>query len=252
MFLIFLVACSCDAQSPVAAKSLQQSQDTISTLSTEDVLALVKSGLAPEAIVARLQRSSCSCDVSTAELQRLKSEGVPDNVLMAMIIAPQLEPRNERPLTKIPRDTIVELESAYRVNSQEIKAGEAISFRVVSPVRIGDFIVIEPGAIATGRVVKATRGAHFGRAGRLVWNLESVTAVDGTKVPIQSAGRVVGDSKGAKVATQIVLTGALLWPIAPVALLNGFRRGENAYLAQGRRYQATVSGDTMIKAKADR
>jgi hypothetical protein len=44
-----------------------------------------------------------------------------------------------------------------------------------------------------------------------------------------------------------VLTGALLWPIAPVALLHGFKRGENAYLAQGRRYEVTVSADTTVR-----
>jgi hypothetical protein len=81
----------------------------------------------------------------------------------------------------------------------------------------------------------------------LAWNLETVNAVDDSRIPIQAPGRIVGDSKGAKVATQVLLTGALLWPIAPVALLHGFKRGGNAYLAQGRRYEVTVSSDTTIK-----
>jgi hypothetical protein len=57
---------------------------------------------------------------------------------------------------------------------------------------------------------------------------------------------VVGDSKGAKVATRAVVTAALLWPIAPVALLHGFKRGENAYVAEGRRFEVTVSADTKV------
>jgi len=246
--LIFLVPCCCTAKIPAAAKTLQQSQDASPTLSQDDVLAMVKSGLAAEVIIAKLQRSTCTCDVSATELNRLKSEGVPDDVLLAMINAARPGRNDSRAIT-IPRDTVVEIESAYRINSQEIAAGEAITFRVVNPVKIGDAIVIEPGAIATGRVTQAKRGAHFGRAGRLVWHLENVLAVDGTKVPIKSQGRVVGDSKGAKVATQIVLTGALLWPIAPIALLHGLKRGENAYIPQGRRFEALVSGDTTIHRK---
>jgi hypothetical protein len=147
----------------------------------------------------------------------------------------------------IPRGTVIELETAYRISSQEIKPGEAISFKVVNPVRVGENTVIAVGAIATGRVVKATRGGHFGRAGRLVWTMETVNAVDDSRVPIQATGRRVGDSKGAKVATKVVLTGALLWPIAPVGLLHGFKRGENAYLAQGHRFEVAVSADTTVR-----
>ena len=149
----------------------------------------------------------------------------------------------------IPRGTVVEIETAYRVSSQEIKAGEALSFRVVNPVRVGENTVIAVGAVATGRVVRASRGGHFGRAGRLVWTMETVNAVDDSRVPIQASGRVVGDSKGAKVATRMVLTGALLWPVAPVALLHGFKRGGNAYVAQGRRYEVTVSADTTVRLR---
>lgn len=149
----------------------------------------------------------------------------------------------------IPRGTVVEIETAYRISSQEIKPGEAISFRVVNPVRVGDKTVIAVGAIATGRVVKASRGGHFGRAGRLAWTMETVNAVDDSRVTIQASGRLVGDSKGAKVATLAVLTGVLFWPIAPVGLLHGFKRGENAYLAQGHRFEVTVSTDTQVRVE---
>jgi hypothetical protein len=53
----------------------------------------------------------------------------------------------------------------------------------------------------------------------------------------------VGDSKGAKVATQMVLTAALLPLIAPVALLHGFKRGENAILPAGKRFEVLTLGE---------
>jgi hypothetical protein len=151
-------------------------------------------------------------------------------------------------IVTIPSGTVVEIETAYRISSQEVRAGEAITFRVVNPVKVGDVIVIAAGSVATGRIIKASRGGHFGRAGRLAWTMETVTAIDGSRIPIQAAGRVVGDSKGAKVATQMAITGALLGPFAPVALMFGFKRGENAYLAQGRRYEVIVMKDTTIRA----
>jgi hypothetical protein len=246
VFLINLLLISLAAGSQGATNPIQQEQESIKALTNQDVLTLVRSGLTPEVIAAKLQRAGCTCDVSLAALQSLKAEGVIEEILLAMISSNKARSA-ERIAVTIPRGTVVEVETAYRIDSQEIKAGEAITFKVVNPVRVGENTVIAVGAIATGRVVRASRGGHFGRAGRLAWTMETVNAVDDSRVPIQAAGRVVGDSKGATVATQVVLTGVLLWPIAPVALLHGFKRGKNAYLAQGRRFEVTVSTDTIVR-----
>jgi len=184
------------------------------------------------------------CGVAATPIQREQQSVQPLTNQTVLILA-----KSDLPAVAvtIPRGTVVELETAYRISSQEIEPGEAISFKVVNPVRVGEKTVIAIGAIATGRVVRASRGGHFGRAGRLVWTMETVNAVDDSRVPIQATGRRVGDSKGAKVATKIVVTGALLWPIAPVALLHGFKRGENAYLAQGHRFEVAVSADSIVR-----
>ncbi len=246
IYLIILLSTFLGSLPRVAAKPIQQQQESVKPLTNHDVLTLVKSRLGTDVVAAQLKRAGCTCDVSAGELERLKAEGVPEEVLIAMISATKAV-SGESLAVKIPRGTVVEIETAYRIDSQEIKPGEAISFKVVNPVRVGETTVIAAGAIATGRVVIARRGGHFGRAGRLAWTMETVNAVDDSRVPIQATGRVVGDSKGAKVATRVVLTGALLWPIAPVALLHGFKRGKNAYLPQGRRFEVTVSADTTVK-----
>jgi len=247
VFLIIQVVMTLGAGSQVTAKQIQQEQEPVKALTNDDVLNFVKSGSTPEVIAIKLLRAGCACDISAGELQRLKAEGVSDQILLAMINATKAG--SDGLVITIPRGTVVEIETAYRLSSQEIRAGEALSFRVVNPVRVGENTVIAVGAVATGRVVRASRGGHFGRAGRLVWTMETVNAVDDSRVPIQASGRVVGDSKGAKVATRMVLTGALLWPVAPVALLHGFKRGGNAYVAQGRRYEVTVSADTTVRLR---
>ncbi len=155
-----------------------------------------------------------------------------------------------RRVLKIPAGLSVEVELAYAVSSQEVRKDDRLSFRVVNPVRVNGVVVIVAGATATARVVKASRGGHFGRAGRLAWTMEDVFAVDGTRVPLRFDGRTVGDSKGAKVATQTVLTGVLLGPAAPLALLTGFKRGENANLPAGKRFAVNVGGDTDVSVSA--
>src|SRR4030095_6079225 len=72
----------------VAAKPIQQEQESVKALTNQDVLTLVKSNLAPDVIAAQLAQRGCVCDISARELQRLKAEGVSDQVLVAMIVRP--------------------------------------------------------------------------------------------------------------------------------------------------------------------
>jgi hypothetical protein len=237
-----------------AIKSVQPSQTNAApVLRNDDVLTMLEARLSTEVIVAKIQNSQCDFDTTPDALKRLTDQGVNQAVILAIVAAPKGgRLRTESLLARIqavvPEGSLVELETAYTINSQHVRAGEAVSFRVVNPVKVAGVIVIEAGATATARVTKATRGGHFGRAGRLAFDLQDVTAVDGTRVPIQFAGRVVGDSKGAKVATITVLTGVALGPFAPLALLNGFKRGENAILPEGRRFEVYVSKTTSVKA----
>lgn len=241
-----------------AAKIIQQSQESVAPLRNRDVLEMVKANVSAEIIVAKIRASVCDFETTPAALQQLKADGVPDAVLLAMVMAPN-RPTAQSPLpapaappknlpVKIPFGTVVEVEAAFTVNSQEVKQGDLISFRVVYPVMVNGATIIAPGATATARVVKASRGGHFGRAGRLAWTMLHVVGVDGTRIPIQASGRLVGDSKAAKVATQAIITGAVFWVVAPVALLHGFKRGENAVLPAGKRFEVVVQEGTTVSA----
>jgi hypothetical protein len=146
---------------------------------------------------------------------------------------------------KIPDGTPVEIEAPYTLSSMDFKPEDKISFRVVDAVKVDGVTVIEQGATATGVVEKAKRGGHWGKAGLFVWVMQTVTAADGSQVPVRATSvRLRGDSKGAKVATAMIITGALMPLIAPVALLHGFKRGENAYLPAGKRYTLFVDGSS--------
>ena len=212
-------------------------------LTNEDVLKLVESKIAPEVVVEKIKSSACDFDTSPEALRALKDAGVPDSMLLVMVMSPKCAPTPtpaRRVAVAVPVGTLVELETAYTINSQLVRTGDAVSFRVVNPVIVEGQVVVEKGAIATALVTKAERGGHWGRAGRIAWMMKEVTAADGSRVPLQFNGRTVGDSKGAKVATSMVVMGALMWPIAPVVLFHGFKRGENAVVPEGKRFDATV------------
>jgi hypothetical protein len=245
------------ANSGLARESIQQSQSADATLDNEVILHLAKMGLTPDVIIARIKSSRNDFSVSPEKLHELKISGVADDVLSAMVEASKAGATSEAviPLQaqkpgalQIPNGTPVDIEAPYTINSMDFKVNDQISFRVVNPVKVDGITVIEQGATATARIDKAKRGGHFGKAGLFVFSMQSVTAVDGTQIPLRvNQVRLRGDSKAAKVATQMIITGALLPIIAPLALLHGFKRGENAFIPAGKRYQVLVNGQAPVK-----
>ena len=158
---------------------------------------------------------------------------------------------------KLPAGTSFDIEATYTVSSIDFRPGDYLSFRVLVPVMIDGITLIDKGSLVTGRVVEAKRGGHWGKAGRLSWTIQDVVAIDGTRVPLQAqkdlpAGRngIKGTSHAGEVATKTVLMGVLLapvFPIAPLALMSGFKRGEDAVLPQGKRFVVYVQTDTVVK-----
>ncbi len=149
----------------------------------------------------------------------------------------------------IPDGTQVNVEAPYTINSMDFKANDTISFRVVDPVKVNGVTVIEQGATAAARILRAKRGGHWGKAGLFVFTMQSVTAVDGSQIPLRTQQvRLRGDSKGAKVAASMIITGALMPFIAPVALLHGFKRGKDAFIPAGKRYSVFVDSASPIQS----
>ncbi len=178
---------------------------------------------------------SRSSRVAAQDIQQSQTSGTP-------VVVPE-----EREQLQIPDGTLIELEAPYTYKSIDFKPNDKISFRVVNPITLNGTTLVEAGATATGLIVKAKRGGHWGKAGLFVWTMQTVTAVDGSQIPLRVAQvRLRGDSKGAKVATQMIITGALMPFIAPVALLHGFKRGKDAFIPAGKRYSVYVDGNPPV------
>lgn len=185
-----------------------------------------------------LAQTPAAAPAATEKIQPSQSSAVPS-----------LSPQPEQSEIKIPDGTPVDIEAPYTLNSMDFKANDKISFRVVNPVKVNGVTLIEQGATATARIDKAKRGGHWGKAGLFVFTMQSVTAVDGSQIPLRTVQvRLRGDSKGAKVATAMIITGALMPLIAPVALLHGFKRGKDAFIPAGKRYSVFVDNSPAIQS----
>ena len=57
-------------------------------LTNKDVLEMVRAGLVPEIIVAKIKATTCAFDTSPTVLKELKEAGVPDTVIVAMVQTP--------------------------------------------------------------------------------------------------------------------------------------------------------------------
>jgi hypothetical protein len=237
-------------------------QDGVMTLNNSDIMTMVRAKLPTALIIEKINTSSCSFDTFPSVLAELKYKGVPDEILMVMVQAPHGARRPSVPAKNrtsdaatvevptvltpitIPDGTPLEVEATHTVSSAEVEEGSAVSFTVVHPVIINSATVIARGARATARVTKAKKGGSWGRAGTLAWMMQDVIAVDGSKVPLEFSKSTRGDSKGGTVATGIIVTGVLFWPAAPFW---GFKKGKDAKVPAGRRFDVTVHGTTNVQ-----
>jgi hypothetical protein len=212
---------------------------------------------------------ACLLSVSTTRTQSVAVESGAKELIQpsqSSTVA-STEGQSPRELT-LPAGTPIEVEVAYTVNSLDIKPGEHISFRVLVPIVIDGVAVIEKGALVTARVTQAKRGGHWGKGGKLAWSMEDVVAVDNSRILLapetaarndkiwslekkrtasettMGQGKVKGTSHTGEVAAMTIVSGVLF---PPLALMNGFKRGENAVLREGRRFVVAVGKDTTVK-----
>ena len=255
--LIFLLANALTA--PLAAarqdaqqQQQQQAQEAPARLSNKDVTDMLKAGLAPEIVVAKIKSSPASFDTSAATLKELKDAGVPDAVILAMVEAPAQGAARTAVISaaavpvevSVPDGTSVEVELNETISSEHLKEGTIVDFTVVQPVVVNGVAVIAKGAPAKARVTKAKKAGYWGRSGKLEWAMQNVVGADGSRLALRFAGGEKGSASTGKVATGVAVTAVIFFPAAP---LWGFKKGKNAVIPAGQRYQVAVHGDAVVK-----
>jgi hypothetical protein len=218
-------------------------------LTNQDVLDMVKAGLADEIIIAKINSSLTKFDTTPATLTSLKSLGVSDAVIMAMVRGSE-KPSVPAPAinveVKVPDGTEIEVQLQNTLSGQEAKIGDIVDFTVLRPVQVNGIIVFEAGASGRARVTTAKKTGHWGKAGKLEWAMQDIQASDGKRIPVRFTKRQLGDSKGGTVAVAAVATTVFL---GPFGLLWGLKQGKPAIIPAGNVYSVFVHGDANIKGK---
>ena len=244
---VFLLFANC---SVALAQDKTPESTPLRHLTNNDVLRMLDEGVKPGPLIVKILTSHCNFDVFPPVLRDLKRRGVPDTVLVAMTAAPNGPPALAEVDSKvsqlsasaqIPAGTMIELETARAVSSENAPVGSPITFVATKRVFVNNILVVERGAVARAQVVKSQRARGWGRAGMLAWELEYVVGVDGTHIPVQLAGQQNGKNRSAAIAGGALATGALIFPYSsPVALIWGLKKGDEAVLRGSRVFSSVV------------
>src|SRR5258705_8017077 len=105
-----------------------------------DVLRMHRAGMKPGEIITRIVSSPCNFDTFPQVLRELKTKGLPDTVVMAMVMVPYgppsatpisvpvAEPAPETTRVHIPAGTVIQIEAAVPVSSADASEGDKIKF----------------------------------------------------------------------------------------------------------------------------
>ena len=105
--IVLLIAGSLAASNGDAKGKGHSPASSEAELTNKAILAMVKGGLSSDVIIAKIQTSTCAFDTSPAALIELKSAGVPETVILAMVKSPNQatskgEPTHSAPLASPP------------------------------------------------------------------------------------------------------------------------------------------------------
>lgn len=128
--------------------------------------------------------------------------------------------------------SLVKIRTLSEVDSGTMEEGDPVRYRVVEDVLVDGRVVIPSGAEAVGRVAEVQSAGRIGRDGRVVIDFESVSALDGTMVPLKVDERATEKNHSLEIAAGASMAGILL--LGPIGLVGGyFVRGQDIKIPVG-------------------
>ena len=143
---------------------------------------------------------------------------------------------NQSTVVTLKSGTPVILELISGIKSNKAKSGQMVDFRVISDVKTNGVVVIPAGSIAKGQIIESQKSGIFGQPGELRVAIKSVTAIDGTIIPLMASE--FNDEGKDKLVVSII--GGLL------CLFPFFMKGGKAEMPAGTQIQASVLSSTEI------
>ena len=144
----------------------------------------------------------------------------------------------------VPLGTSVEIELLENISSETLQAGEPVSFKLVGALAPHGVVLLPSDTRFNGTVRAANPSGHWGKAGAFDLKLEPLKLADGTEVrldfhrPVRRNTR--GEKTGETLGSAIVMT--YYFPLIPLALISGSRKGKPFNIRAGERYLVYVVG----------
>jgi len=148
------------------------------------------------------------------------------------------------PAAVVPTGTGVEIELLENISSELLKAGQSVPFDLVRALEVNGVTLLPAGTQFSGTVMSANPSGHWGKAGAFDLKLDPLKLADGAlvRVDFRRPARVNarGEKTGEAIGTAIVMT--YYFPLIPVALIAGSRKGKPFKIRAGERYVVYVTG----------
>ena len=149
---------------------------------------------------------------------------------------------NDGVISEIQEGTLVQLYSARTLTSKSLAVGSMVEFRVKDAVVDKDnYVLIKANQIVYATVNEANKAKALGKKGSLNFMIQSIKAIDGTKIP---AYLNLGSDGKSRSGTAIGVGALLFWPAL-------FVKGKEAELKAGTIVNATISENRKIKINKD-
>lgn len=140
--------------------------------------------------------------------------------------------------------TEVEIELLESISSETLQVGQSVQFKLVRALESDGTALLPAGTTFTGTVTSTHAAAHWGKAGAFDLKLDPLKLADGTLVridfhrPTKLDAR--GERRGEAAESAIVMT--YYFPLIPVAMIAGSRKGKPFKIRAGERYLVYVTG----------
>lgn len=143
---------------------------------------------------------------------------------------------------KLPDKTLVRIKLLDEINSATNKVGDTIRYVVADDVSMGGRVVIPAGSPGEGVVVEVTSAGRLGRDGRVVVDFRTVSAIDGTPVPVRVDLVATEQNKSLQLAAGASMAGVIL--LGPIGIVG-------AYFVTGKEHVIPVGTEFFVETQRE-
>lgn len=167
-------------------------------------------------------------------------------MLAAVLLLALPHPGIAQPAPPIPDQTPVEIELLQTLSSETMKNGQAVAFRIVTPVVVDGVTVLEPNTPVAGEIKTVNSSGAWQKDGALQLSLKPILRSDGTLVQLDFAHPKLLRPRTSKAATAIglaLMSPVMLYylPAVPIGVIAASRHGKPYEIRAGERYRVYVT-----------